>query len=309
MYIQTGSLGDDHKIACCLNCNSSNPRLALARVLEEVYAYMASQKLAEPFLHPLLPMTRTASSPDCDEENDGMHEENEKRVELVRSPLLPSPLLNHSPSASTPFISDLPSSPQFTPPPSPSEEGVPDLFAVQEKIRMLSYSSYAEFLHDLAVVRDKTIRILNREISPTHIANEPTQHCIVQSFDSMAYNAFHPSHDKKVRLAAIEDRIRGRGSGQGQSRGSSVALLEERMLELWRRECIWSLGQYFSGSASAIGRKSKTGSGGNLSVDVVVVSPRTFMGWCEYLKSAKMVPGPQNEEPYVEASREVSNLW
>jgi hypothetical protein len=255
---------------------------------------MASQKLAEPFLHPLIPLTYNAKvDPDPDHGENGYSAATSSPKSLGKARYSPSPC-----------------SPAYSPAHSSRGEScVADLFAVQEKIRRLAYCSYSEFLCDLTSLRNETLRLIRSMDSTYEGPSDASEHCLVQSFDSMAYNAFHPSYDKKTRLVGIEERIAAAGdvgAGLGLGRGSSVALLEERMLAVWRLECLRPLTQYFVRSASAVLGFRKDGKV-SFSADVVAVSPRSFRGWCDYVKTSRVVPGPHNDHTlYGAAAEEVS---
>ena len=263
---------EENRITCCLNCSSSNPKLTLARLLEELYAGMATNKLAEPFLSSLLPGVLVPVG-DRKRTNDDPHKQSSSDQDS------PSPLKAGGDALEAR---------------SPPLEG---LFSLLQRVRRLSFSSYEAFVAEVTSLRKAVERILQEYyqsvgddkggdaeglVSFHH--GDLSKHCVMLSFDSVVYEALHLSMGRQLRLRGITNRF---SAPSGHKLGSAV--LEERMLSLWRQECSLPLAQYLQHrDVSAV-----------YSGVVNVVSPRSLSAWCRYLDSAALRPSSVEKEVSV----------
>jgi len=194
----------DGKIKCCLNCALPNPRLALARFLEEIWVEIACNRLADPFLRPLLPGVL-----DCTKDFTSVHP-------------VPSP----SDSTSNSSVSSIS---------TPVSLQNQDMLGLLEKIRSLEYDSHEAFAADISSLRQYLERSLRGALAMQYGSDinsevEESIVCILQSFDSITHDALHLSYNRRVRLTGVENLKK-----QYKARASVSA--EEHLVSLWRREC------------------------------------------------------------------------
>eukprot|EP00603_Paraphysomonas_imperforata_P004468 CAMPEP_0114418906 /NCGR_PEP_ID=MMETSP0103-20121206/3746_1 /TAXON_ID=37642 ORGANISM="Paraphysomonas imperforata, Strain PA2" /NCGR_SAMPLE_ID=MMETSP0103 /ASSEMBLY_ACC=CAM_ASM_000201 /LENGTH=769 /DNA_ID=CAMNT_0001587295 /DNA_START=172 /DNA_END=2481 /DNA_ORIENTATION=- len=185
---------------CCALCINREYPLQLGRLLEKVLAVMLSNKLSTPFLAPLLPGLEDFYAADA----------------LKRD--------SRGNSAE-------------------------HLVGVLEKVRSFGYKSYDQFREDLDCIRDRITSILGNLYDHTHVCSVKesvlaikrglwvSNHCLVQSFDTVCDEAVHLSSDKLKLLSSLNKRV-------------TVAELSSITLPVhahrWRAECGMALPSPYS---------------------------------------------------------------
>ena len=240
----------------CLNCNSRDPTLKLARLLEKAWYRLSSSRLAMPFLRPLLPITSSPTIATLESQQAESSESTPDDEDPVTEVIGGSAASRRGRGRDRPIGAvDMPSelgNSTFEHSDDHSDPAAFDFLSLLERIHRLAYRSAGDFYSDLNTLRRQVQEKIDRLHSPIGIdggegeavdQREPSSHSVLLALDT-AVDACHEFlAGKSLWIESLEQSIRDRSEGESRSHDVSEGMLlapadaASLMKRLWRVEC------------------------------------------------------------------------